>query len=99
MRLLCERDGPSLHLKGTFTGSADVTGPLRYELIVEKQGTSGRSTSRQAGAFVAPAPGVRDTLSRVQVGVKGGDRIVATLTVHREARLLGEARLDTLLQQ
>ena len=61
------------------------------------KGASGRR-GRQGGAFAAPAPGVTDTLSRVQIWVQEGDRVEATLTVHRGERLLGEARLDTTLE-
>ena len=99
VRLLTEHDGTMLRLRGAFTGQANVTGTLRYQLTVEKQGASGRSTSRQGGAFAAPAPGVTDTLSHMQIGVQEGDRVEATLTVHREAQLLGEAHLDTVLQR
>ena len=98
VRLLTERDGTTLRLRGAFTGQAGVTGELRYQLTVEKQGASGRSTNRQGGTFAAPAPGVTDTLSRVQIGVQEGGRVEATLTVHRGERLLGEARLDTTLE-
>ena len=99
VRLLTERDGSALRLQGAFTGQPDVSGELRYQLTVEKEGASGRSTSRQGGTFAAPAPDATATLSRVQLGVAAGDRIEATLTVHQASQLVGEARLDTLLQQ
>ena len=99
-QILTEHAGDALELRGRFTGRAGLTGELAYQFSVRKEGASGTSTSRQGGAFPAPAPGQASTVPTVvRLGVERGDRLDVTLTIRQGDRLIDEARLDTVLQR
>lgn len=65
----------------------------RYELLSEKSGTSGKSTTRQAGAFnlkcCEPVP-----LSHLSLGLNPGDRYLITLRLLEGDTLLAEKVLS-----
>jgi hypothetical protein len=90
-RITVERDGGMFTIVPTYalpdTAMAD-TAALRYELTVERTGTS-TSRSRQGGTFT-PAPGRADTLSTVRVNAQPGDRVHLRLVVRRDDRIIAD---------
>lgn len=79
-----------------FVGYASAESPLtlRYELVGEKRGSSGRSSVSQGGR-VAVAPGTAARLSQVSFGRLGeSDHYSIHLRVYDGVELRGETVLD-----
>jgi hypothetical protein len=98
VRITVERDRGMFTIIPTYalpdTTAAD-TAALRYELTVERTGTS-TSRSRQGGTFT-PAPGRADTLSTVRVNAEPGDRLHVHLVVRRDDQIVADiSRTDEI---
>ncbi len=69
-----------LTVRGKFANDSEQDATFRYELLTTKQGTSGSSTSTQAGSFTAPA-GQEVSLSNTSINVSAEDTYVIELKV------------------
>lgn len=89
-RIDLKPEGEALVVRGIFEAAQPPADTLTYRLDVTKHGASGRSTSRQGGAF-APRPHRPDTLSTVRLGVQPGDTVEVALEVSGSAGPVADA--------
>ena len=87
--------GDAYDVRALFDGTA--TEALQYRLEVVREGTAGRSSSTQGGAFETAA-GRTDTLSTVRVSAAPGDTFRAHLVVTRDGVTVGEATVVEVVQ-
>jgi 3-methyladenine DNA glycosylase Mpg len=80
-----------LRVQGAFVNDSSGTGPLTYELDVQRTGDAGTSQSTQSGRFET-APGQTDTLSTVRVNVQPGDEATLRLVIRRDETVVDEVR-------
>jgi hypothetical protein len=66
---------------------------LRYEVLAQKEGASGKSQSRQAGNLAVRA-GVRASASTLALGIAPGDRYTVTVRLFEGRKLLAEKKLQ-----
>ncbi len=69
-----------LTVRGKFANDSQQDATFRYQLLTTKQGTSGSSTSTQAGSFAAPA-GQEVSLSNTSINVTQSDTYLIELKV------------------
>jgi len=73
--------------------SAPAGARLRYEMVSEKQGGAGKSSTSQSGSVSVGADGAA-TLSRLSLGVGAQDKYVIRVKVFDGAKLVAEETLS-----
>jgi len=71
-RIEVQKSDSSLTVQGKFLNNTPVTLALNYELVAERTGKSGRSATRQSGAFQAVSHGEVD-LSKTTISISPED--------------------------
>ncbi|GEM_PF-5747748 len=78
-------------------GQGHHNSELRYELIVERIGSSGISRTRQAGTFT-PGTSPADTLSRTSINFSTGDALHVRLLIYAGDRIISSAKIERNLE-
>lgn len=78
--LYLEKEGNSLMISGWIMNHTDQSYDLTYELSVEREGSAGRSSSRQSGSLRLGA-GEKDEISTASVSIAEGDECRISLNV------------------
>ena len=71
-RIEVQKSDSSLSVQGKFLNNTPDTLALRYELVAERTGKSGRSATRQSGAFQAVS-GEEADLSKTTINISPED--------------------------
>lgn len=81
-----EAKGRLVEVRGLLVRPEPAAG--HYQLIVEKQGQSGRSRNMQSGSFVARNDGSQTRLGNMAFRLSPGDQIRAELTIRVQERVI-----------
>lgn len=95
LRLVVDRDGSRLTIRGLYVQANAEPTELTYELTVDRMGAS-TSRSHQAGAFT-PNGVHPDTLSTTRINVEPGDQLSLRLVLRQGQRVVDTVCRDEVV--
>lgn len=95
LRLVVDRDGSRLTVRGLYVQANAERIELTYELTVDREGAV-TSRTQQTGAFI-PNGGHPDTLSITRINVEPGDQLSLRLVLRQGRRVVDTVCRDEVV--